>query len=168
MSNFEDGLKTAIQHAGAWVLMELQKLQRGYTSLHPNEDLVQKGVELAHSEAEARGVPKGDVAVNPGHVIEAAQKIGASGADPIAVAADTKSPDATKADEPTMAVASTAHDPAPAGAVVEGDEAAIHQGGTVTTDSPTGEHKPIEPASPLTPPVSAPAGPPQPLTPDAA
>lgn len=168
MSNLDE-LKTAIQHAGAWVLMELNKLQRGYTSLHPNEEIVQKGVELAHSEAEARGVAKGDVAVNPGHVIEAAQQIGASGADPIAVAADTKSPDAAKADEPTMNVASTAHDPAPAGAVVEGaDEASIHQGGTVTTDAPIGEHKPTEPASPLTPPVSAPAGPPQPLTPDAA
>jgi hypothetical protein len=154
MSNFEDDLKTAVQHAGAWVLLELQKLQRGYTSLHPNEDVVTQGVALAHSEAQARGVPAAEVSVNPGHVIAAAQTIGASGADPAVVAAETKSADGptaeeVKANEP-LQVASTAHDPAPPGAVVEGaNEAAIQQGAAGATD--IGSTGTIDPSTGHTP-----------------
>jgi hypothetical protein len=160
MSDFQDKLKTAIQHAGAWMLMELQKLERGYTSLHPNEEIVQKGVALAKSEAGARGVPANEADVGSQHVIEAAQQIGASGADPHAVAADTKATDTpteVQGDPEPLHVASTANDPPPPGAIVEGaHEAAIAQSLGADTGS----------ASPLTPATHESADPPRP--PDAA
>lgn len=92
----ETQIKTAIQHAGAVVLLWLQNADRGYTSLSPNEPVVTQGVDLARAEAAARGVPTDEINVTPSHVITAAQEMGAACVDPIAVAAETKAPDASE------------------------------------------------------------------------
>jgi hypothetical protein len=91
MSDLANNLQTALQHAGAWLLLELGKMQRGYTTLQPNEPAVAASVQVAQTEAEARGVSGEEIAaIQPQHVIETAQKMGAAGADAHVVLADTK------------------------------------------------------------------------------
>jgi hypothetical protein len=92
MDDMETEIKAAIQHAGAVVLLWLQNAERGYASLAADEPVVAQGVELAQNEAAARGVPADAINVTPAHVITAAQEMGASGADPSVVAAETKAP----------------------------------------------------------------------------
>lgn len=91
LSQFEDAIKAAIQHAGAIVLLGLQAAERGYTSLVAHGPLVTNGVEVAKAEAAARGVPpEAAAAVTAPQVLLAAQEMGAAGVDPAVVAAETK------------------------------------------------------------------------------
>lgn len=105
-NDFEDEIKTAVQHAAAVVLQWVQAAERGYTSLVENGPLVTQGVELAHAQAESRGVPPGAIAITGSHVLAAAQEMGAAGADPYAVAEATKAPvaDETATDQETAAI----------------------------------------------------------------
>lgn len=98
MADFEDEIKTAIQHAGAVLLLDLRSVGRGYATLVAHEPLVTKSVELAHAEATARGVDPESIAITAPQVVEAAQAMGAAGVDAAMVASETKSEAAVKAE----------------------------------------------------------------------
>jgi hypothetical protein len=92
MHEIETEITTAIQHAGAVLLLALKNLGQGYTTLTAAHPEVVNGVEVAKTEAVARGAtPEAVAGIGPDHVIMAAQQMGAAGADPVVVAAETKS-----------------------------------------------------------------------------
>lgn len=91
LSDIETEIETAIQHGAAVLLLALKNLGQGYTTLTAAHPEVANAVEVAKTEAAARGASDEAVAaIGPDHVILAAQQIGAAGADPVVVAADTK------------------------------------------------------------------------------
>lgn len=94
LSDIETEIETAIQHGAAVLLLALKNLGQGYTTLTAAHPEVTNAVEVAKTEAAARGASDEAVAaIGPDHVILAAQQIGAAGADPVVVAAETKSAD---------------------------------------------------------------------------
>jgi hypothetical protein len=97
-TDYADEIHAALTHAGAVVLLKLQSMERGYASLVPHGPEVTAGVELAHAEAAARGVPPGDIAITAPMVMARAQEMGAAGVDPLVVADESKSEEAAKAE----------------------------------------------------------------------
>lgn len=84
-------LEAAIRHGAAVVLLELQSLGRGYTTLVPHGPAVTKGVEAAQAEAEARSVPKEEIHVSAPVIMATAQQMAAAGVDPNVIIAETRS-----------------------------------------------------------------------------
>jgi hypothetical protein len=103
MADFEDEIKEAVAHAGAVVLLWVKAAERGYTSLVAHGPLVQQGVELANSQAMARGVPADQINISAPQVLQAAQEMGAAGVDPALVAEETKAPGSDETTDPAPA-----------------------------------------------------------------
>lgn len=87
-----DDIETVLAHGAAVVLLELKKLEQGYTGLTVAHKAVVAGTAAAKAQAEARGLEPDTVTAQA--VMERAQALGASGADAHIVAEKTlKAPD---------------------------------------------------------------------------
>jgi len=90
--DFAEEIETAVTHAAAIVLIGLQAVQQGYTTLTATDPLVLNGVQVAAAEAQARGVPPEQAAIGADHVLKAAQAMATKGWEPREVAEATKAP----------------------------------------------------------------------------
>jgi hypothetical protein len=79
MPDFEDEIKAALAHAGAYVLQALQAAERGWTSLTADDPVVTDGVEQAKDHAAVAGVPDTHFdAITPAQVVQATKDAGAA------------------------------------------------------------------------------------------
>jgi hypothetical protein len=96
MSDVEDQIKAAFDHAATLILQGLQAAERGYTSLTADDPLVTDGVAQAQAHASANGVPDDQVAaIDAPQVVQATQNLGAAQTQP----AVTPDPDDDNDDE---------------------------------------------------------------------
>jgi hypothetical protein len=92
-------VQQSVLHGAAWLLTQVTHHHRGWKSVQAHEPLAAQAVDLARSEASARGVPDVDAgSIQPAHVMAQMQTLGERGVDPHLVLSQSKSTQAAEAE----------------------------------------------------------------------
>jgi hypothetical protein len=152
-------VQQSVLHGAAWLLSRLTHHGRGWTTAQPHEPLAVQAVNLAKSEATARGVSVEHAStIQSSHVMAQMQVLGERGVDPNIVLTQSKSPQAAEAEaaESNKDQAEQQHDAAATAAnvqVIHGEDALGEGDGFVDEQAPLAQPARPARANPIHPSV---------------